>query len=69
MRVNEDHNDHDFVDHEDHVDHVDHVDYDDDLFESDNYVDAANKVSSGDFSQSLWPALPLSLHMDTARGD
>ena len=45
----EDHVDHDFVDHEDHDDHVD---YDDDPFESDNYVDAAHKVSSGDFSQS-----------------
>ena len=31
--------------------HVDHVDYDDDLFESDNYVDTANKVSLVDFSQ------------------
>ena len=59
----EDHVDHDFVDHEDHVDHDDHdfvdhrdhddhVHYDDDLFESDNYVDAANKASLADFSQS-----------------
>ena len=57
-----DHEDHDSVDHEDHVDyddhdsvdhevHVDHDNDDNDLFESDNYVDAANKVSLADFSQ------------------
>ena len=45
----DDHDDHYFVDHEDHDDHVV---YDDDLFESDTYVDAANKVSSAAFSQS-----------------
>ena len=44
-----DHDDHELVDHEDHDDHVV---YDDDLFESDTYVDAANKVSSAAFSQS-----------------
>ena len=52
-----DHDDHELVDHDDHElvdheDHDDHVVYDDDLFESDTYVDAANKVSSAAFSQS-----------------
>ena len=57
MRLDVDHDDHDDHDFVDHEDHDDHVDYDDDLFESDNYVDAAKQGLLGGLLSVLMAGL------------